>query len=263
MSHPVRTLPVAHFFQVNTVQRFKHLTCACFVLTSAHAQSDADQSNNFYKYSNHQLEAVCAGMSPHSHVSGLTDGAWAAVPFTGRTYFYKSACYYELARRTGRIEWCNKVVERKTLLGNGSSMSPQSCQRMVTQAIESSRAQQIESERHAAAVKGAFKLGPLQVKPSPSGDWQISAATSGSLPGHYRFEVFSARGKRSLLNETVMLTSARQHSWAIRRAELTAGNPLPDIFPVSVSVYYLLPPGSNYPNEAYLTSIQNATLSAE
>jgi len=96
------------------------------VWRSAVALDDAQVANNYYKFSDAQLEAVCAGMSPTSYVSGLTAGAWLAMPFTGRTYFYRSACYFELARRTGKVTYCQQVKERKTLLGDGSAMSPDS-----------------------------------------------------------------------------------------------------------------------------------------
>ena len=88
------------------------LLCA---IPQAWAQSDAEVTNQYYRYSNPQLEAACARMSPSSHASGLTDGAFVAVPFAGRTYYYQSDCYLELARRTADVAWCAKVRERKTL----------------------------------------------------------------------------------------------------------------------------------------------------
>jgi hypothetical protein len=106
----------------------RHTFCTLLlcIFPQAWAQTDAEMSNHYYRFSNAELETVCARMAPTAYIDGLTDGVLLAVPFTGRTYFYQSACYLELARRTANLAWCPKVRERKTMLGNGSSHSPKS-----------------------------------------------------------------------------------------------------------------------------------------
>eukprot|EP01030_Chromulinospumella_sphaerica_P026653 gene26653-26868_t len=94
-------------------------------------KGNEDPGNQYYRYNNTELEAVCQTMSPTWHVSGLTDGGWGSLGLGGRTYYYRSACYLELVRRTGRAELCPKVVERRTLFGDGSSHTPEACAKVA------------------------------------------------------------------------------------------------------------------------------------
>ena len=140
----------------------RHTFCALLVgiFHQAWAQTDAEIGNHYYRFSNAELEAVCARMSPTTYIDGLTDGALLAVPFTGRTYFYQSACYLELARRTFDLAWCPKVRERKTMLGDGSSHSPASCQRLVASLQRNQTLIQQSADRHAAAAPSQVSSGP-------------------------------------------------------------------------------------------------------
>lgn len=226
------------------------------------AEDDAQVANRLYQYANEQLEAVCAGMLPSSYVSGLTDGAWVALPFGGRTYYYKSACYYELARRTGRVEMCKHVRERKTLFGDGAAYSERSCERMVAAAKVASREQQAAADTHAGAVQGAFKIRAVQVATLPNGNWQLTAHSEGLLSGAYRFEIERLNGRKLLAFQELELSAPGSYRWTIEKHELIGSTPLPAIFPIAISLYYKLPLTSPYPNEKYLTSIQNVTLSA-
>jgi hypothetical protein len=226
------------------------------------AEDDAQVANTFYQYSNEQLEAVCAGMSPSSYVSGLTDGAWVALPFGGRTYYYKSACYYELARRTGRVELCKHVRERKTLFGDGAAYSERSCERMVAASKAANHEQQVAADHHAAAVKGAFKIRAVDTSTLPNGDWQITAHTEGLLSGAYRFEIERLNARKLLAAQAVELSGPGSYTWVIERQDVMGNTPLPAIFPIAISLYYKLPLTSPYPNEKHLSSIQNVTLSA-
>ncbi len=226
------------------------------------AEDDAQVANTLYQYSNEKLEAVCAGMSPSSYVSGLTDGAWMALPFGGRTYYYKSACYYELARRTGRTEMCKHVRERKTLFGDGAAYSERSCERMVADAKAASRDLQAVADTHAAAVQGAFKMRAVDTRRLPNGSWQLDAHTEGLLLGAYRFEIERLNGRKLLVSQDVELSGPSSYTWIIEKHELIGNTPLPAIFPIAISLYYKLPLNSPHPNEKHLSSIQNVTLSA-
>ena len=144
-----------------------------------------DPANQYYRHSNAELEAVCDAMSPSRYVSGLTDGAWAALPGSGKTYFYRSACYLELVRRTGRAELCAKVVERHSLLGDGSSHTPQTCQQVAT----TYQARQVQSTQDQAAanrlMEGMFKISKLQVTALPNGNWRLNVQADGQRKGDY------------------------------------------------------------------------------
>lgn len=235
----------------------------CTLMASAGAQTDADAANQFYRLSNEQLAGACAAMSPDTYVSGLTDGAWAAVPFTGRTYYYKSNCYMELARRTARPDLCQYVKERKTLLGDGSSHSPAACERMVA-SVTAARAQsQRDSERHAKAILGVFKILNGTVTALADGNWQVSVQVDGTLKGAYQFDVKGLKGNVSLATETVELPTTIPLRWTVNRARLIAGARLPDIFPIAVSLSYVWPAGSEFAPGAHLTGIHNLTVSAQ
>jgi hypothetical protein len=227
------------------------------------AQSDAEMFNQLDRVPHTQLEAVCARMSPSSYASGLTDGAWGALPLGGRTYFYKSYCYQELARRTRQMAVCQKVKERHSLLGDGSAVSQKYCETLVQAAMVSDAQQTAQADRHAAAVRGAFKITRATVTPHASGDWLISVHLEGSLPGNYRLEIESLRERKLLVEEAAAYDTGRDASWLIRRDEVTPGLTLPAIVPLGIRLYYVLPAGSGYSNERYLSSIQNVTLSVQ
>lgn len=229
----------------------------------AFALEDAQVANNYYRFSDAELETVCDRMSPTSYASGLTDGAWAAIPFTGRTYFYKSGCYYELARRTGQRAFCSQVKERKTWLGDGSAVSPQSCERTVAQVLAARQAQQASADRHAATLVGAFKIRTGDVQPLPNGDWLLTTHTEGALSGHYRFKVERINTRKLLAAKDMVLTSDGSQSWTITRGELVGSTPLPAIFPIAISLYYQPSAASGFPADKALVHIQNVTLSAQ
>ena len=247
-------------------------TCAsilwlCFVwlgaAPQAWAQSDAEVGQQYQRYSNPELEAVCGRMSPTSHASGLTDGAWLAAPFAGRTYYYQSACYLELARRTADAAWCAKVRERKTLLGDGSGHSPASCQRMVDALRKSQADMKQSADRHAAAVQGAFKIESAQATALPNGDWLLQVQTAGSLPGPYRLQIDNSRDRIRLVTQELTLPAPSPLRYTLARKQVLGNTALPAIFPIAVSLIYLLPANSGFAGQEHLTSIQNLTLSAQ
>jgi hypothetical protein len=233
--------------------------------SSAFVREDVDTSNRFYSYSHEDLEKACDAMSSFSYVSGLTDGALIATPFTGRTYYYKSRCYYELARRTGRAEFCKKVKERNVFFGEGSGVSENACLRTVALASDAQAMRTREAERHAAAVDGAVKIERTSVAKVTKESWEIRVDTEGSLAGEYRFDVASLNQNRVLVSETVFIKEPRaSFTWIIERsALLDKTSRLPAIFPISVSLNYLMPQGSAEPTQEYLSSVGNATLSVE
>ena len=243
---------------------FLAISCALLacVAPQTHAQSDAEMANHWDSYSADGLEAVCKRISPASYVSGLTDGAWAGLPLGGKTYFYKSRCYMELARRTRNLTVCALVKERKTLFGDGTGVSPASCERTVTAALASGQAQEKLAAQHAAAVQGAFKIQSLQAQSTPDGDWVLALQTAGSLAGKYQIEIKNSRDNRVLLTQDLESDHPENLRWTLQRNAVVQSTPLPAIFPIAVSLYYVLPADSAYPLEKYLFSIKNVTLSA-
>ncbi|MDZ7918696.1 hypothetical protein [Rhodoferax sp.] len=231
-------------------------------IAPALAASDADLAQNLDRYSTSELEAACARMSSRSHVSGLTDGAWMALPFGGRTYYYRSACYQELARRTGNASWCTRVEERKTLFGDGSGVSPAQCERQVAQ-VQSDRAeQQASAARHAAAVKGAFTVRNVTATEQMQGDWQLQVALEGRLAGRYQLEVARLTPKRVVLvSEELKLEHDTLQRWLLPRHVVLGPTTPPMIAPLAVSLSYLPPVDDRIVLGPHLTSIYNLTLS--
>lgn len=232
------------------------------IFHQAGAQTDAEMGNHYYRFSNAQLEAVCARMSPTTYIDGLTDGALLGVPFTGRTYFYQSACYLELARRTVNLAWCPKVRERKTLLGDGSSHSPASCQRLVASVQRSQAIIQQSADRHAAAVQGVFKIASAQTTELPGGDWLLAVQPVGTLAGRYRLTVEIIRDRQRLVTQELTLPQAGPLQWTLPRKQVLGNTALPAIFPVAISLIYVFPVDSSNASQEQLTSVQNLTLSA-
>jgi len=228
--------------------------------------ADAEVGNNYHRYSSAQLVHVCARMSSDSHASGLTDGAWMAPPGAGRTYFYKSSCYLELARRTKDLAVCAKVRERKTLMGNGTGVSPKACEAMVKAAQAADVEQAEAAKRHATAVKGAFTVTSVRAVPQADGNWFITADMEGSLAGSYRIELINVRDRSVTQQAQLQLVSAHSQSWTVKRNDLVKGTKLPAIFPMAVSLSYLPAQASGSTGETgaeHLISVQNFTLSVQ
>jgi hypothetical protein len=227
------------------------------------AQPTEDPANQYHRYDNTQLEAVCDAMSPHLYVSGLTDGAWVVFPGSGRTYYYRSACYMELVRRTGRNDLCAKVVERRTLLGNGSAYSPTSCEREAAQRKAAQAQQQRETAAFEKSVQGAYTLGPLTAKTLPNGNWLLQTTVQGTRDGAYRLEIDNSRNNRRLLTQSLTLSASQDLQWEISRADVLGNSSLPNIFPISVSLFHLVPASGERGAFEHSTGIKNVTLSAQ
>ena len=102
----------------------------------------------------------------------------------------------ELARRTKDYAVCKSVKERKTLMGDGSGVSPKACEAMV-KAAQLADMQQAESARqHAAAIQGVFKISQLKAVAQGDGNWLVTVQMDGSLPGRYRVELPSSTPNR-------------------------------------------------------------------
>ena len=91
---------------------------------------------------------------------------------------------------------CKSVKERKTLMGDGSGVSPKACEAMV-KAAQLADMQQAESARqHAAAIQGVFKISQLKAVAQGDGNWLVTVQMDGSLPGRYRVELPSSTPNR-------------------------------------------------------------------
>ncbi len=241
------------------------LACVLLSCSSApRAQSDGeDPANHYDRYTPHQLEAVCDAMSPTRYISGLTDGGWGTLGIGGKTYYYRSACYMELVRRTGRAELCAKVVERRSLLGDGSNHSPKACADVAAayQAREKQSAEDVAAFK--ASVEGAIKITGLQVQPLPGGSWRVEVQTVGQRVGTYQLQLVNARDGTVLREETIALSRPENFQWELSRAEVVAGTALPNIFPMAVRMSYLVPASPSRPAAKHSTGIQNFVLSAQ
>lgn len=228
------------------------------------AQPSGDSPTLQYdRYTTAQLEAVCEATPSSAYASGMTDGAWFSFPGAGRTYYYRSACYMELVRRTGRAELCPKVIERRALWGDGSSHSPQRCQDVAKayQARQKQEAQDLAS--YAQSVAGAFKITGFRVLPLPNKNWRLEVNTEGTRAGNYVLEVKQIRDNKVLHRDTRELSQPQTYAWELERASVLGNTPLPNIFPMAVSLVFQVPASASRPAGEHITSIQNFTLSAE
>lgn len=246
-------------------QRLAAITCVLGVFSpfSGAQPEDTDPAKHYDSYTPAQHEAVCDAMSPTRHISGLTDGGWGTLGIGGKTYYYRSACYMELVRRTGRAELCAKVVERRSLLGDGSNHSPKACAAVAAayQARVKQSAEDVAAFK--ASVEGAFKISELQVQVMPGGNWQVEVQTEGQRSGTYQLQLVKVRDGTVLRQETHSIHRPESFSWKLSRAEVVAGSRLTDIFPMAVRMSYLVPASASRPAAEHSTGIRNFTLSAE
>jgi hypothetical protein len=253
-----------HFAMPHAKLRHWAVLCIPLLTTApAHAQPGGeDPANQYYRYNNAELEAVCDAMSPSRYISGLTEGTWGALPGSGKTYYYRSACYLELVQRTGRAELCPKVVERRTLLGDGASHSPQRCLE-VAAAYQAAKAKSAHDQAaFAQSVEGAFTIRQIQVHALANGNWRLDIQTAGTRPGDYVFRIRQVRDSRLLLEETHALSQPTSRSWELNRTAVLGSTALPNIFPMAVSISYRRPATASAPASEHITTIQNFTLSA-
>ncbi|OYQ40272.1 hypothetical protein CHU94_13300 [Rhodoferax sp. TH121] len=236
--------------------------CVASSLAQGDADADAKVAQDLGRYSTEKLETACAQMSARSYVSGLTDGAWMALPGGGRTYYYRSACYQELARRTGNASWCAEVKERKTLFGDGSAVSPAQCARQVAQVQRDRAEQQAWAARHAAALQGAFTVSGVKASEQARGEWLLLVTFEGRLPGRYRLEVARLTPQRGILiDEELSLEADTQRQWTLARPTVLGPAQPPAITPLSVSLFYLPAADNQAVPGPHLTGVRNLTLS--
>ncbi|QDL52746.1 hypothetical protein [Rhodoferax aquaticus] len=228
------------------------------------AQPSTDSPTLQYdRYNTAQLEAVCEATPPNAYASGMTDGAWFSFPGAGRTYYYRSACYMELVRRTGRADLCPKVIERRSLWGDGSSHSPQRCQDVAKAYQARQKQDALDLASYAQSVAGAFKITGFKVTPLPNHNWRLEVRTEGTRAGNYVLEVKQIRDNKVLHRDTRALSQPQTWAWELERASVLGTTPLPNIFPMAVSMTFQVPANGSRPAGEHITVIQNFTLSAE
>ena len=240
------------------------MAAAMLATTATDAQPGG--SGPGYQFDNYkvtELEAVCAAIAPGLYVSGLSDGAWFSLPGGGRTHFYRSACYLELARRTGRADVCPLVIERRSLLGDGSAYTPERCEQAAAAYREDQQKSALERTRYAQSVAGAFAISHFAVQPLPNRNWRLEVRADGTRPGDYVLEIRQIRDGKVLHHEVHTLTQTRTWVWELERTAIVGATPLPNIFPMSVSLAYRTPGTASRPAGEHITGIQNFTLSAE
>jgi hypothetical protein len=246
------------------IRRTVCLAAIALSVAACEQRADEDPANQYHRYSNTELEAVCERMSPSLYISGMTDSAWVVLlPGMGRTHYVRSACYMELVRRTGRSALCPKVVERRSLLGDGSAYTPQSCERVAQQFKARQAQNEQDAAAHAQALQGVFRMGLLTANVLPDGSWRLQAAVEGSRAGSYRVEIDDSRRRQRLLTQPLVLSQNQSLQWDIARREVVGDTPLPNIFPIAVSLFYLPGGGEEGRRVEHLVSVRNITLSAQ
>jgi hypothetical protein len=168
----------------------------------------------------------------------------------------------ELVRRTGRAEVCPKVVERRSFLGDGSSYTPKRCQEVAEAFNAREKQNAVARASLAESVAGAFKVSSLKVIPLANQNWRVEVSTEGTRAGDYVLEVARIRDRKVLYLETHTLTQPQTFVWELKRATIVGDTPLPNIFPMAVSMIYLRPATVLMPAGEHITGIQNFTLSA-
>jgi hypothetical protein len=233
--------------------------------SEAFVKKDMDASNRFHLSSFEEARKICDGMSSFSHVEGLTDGAF--IPFGGRTYYYKSSCYQELARETLDDSLCQKVSKRWPLLGDGSGVSSSECLRQVTLAHEAQSQRDKEAKHNRDVTEGEMEITRAWVDPLTQDQWRVNVQVEGKLFGNYRFDVEASnleQNKILVSEKTSLQVSNKLFSWVIKKGDLMEESVKgPHIVSLAVSLYYLLPEGIDFPGKEKLTSIGNASISVE
>lgn len=232
-----------------------------FTASNIFVASDREMLNQIASLSPEKFRESCDALSSFSHVDGLSDGAMGTVG--GKTYYYKSYCYQQLAVATLDENPCAKVRKRWAILDNGSGVSEEECRVEVAGAKKAAAERANESAKNASVVSGRAKIISTKVTPVTESRWKIEVEVQGDLMGDYRFEVKSVNQDKVLATETTTLKEkAKSFSWMIDRTSLVdTTTQLPAIFPIAVSFTYLIPKGTEYPTDESLPSIGNATIS--
>lgn len=228
----------------------------------AFVKKDVDALNKSYAYSSDEFRRACEDMSTFSHVDGLSDGAF--IPFGGRTYYYRSYCFQELARQTVNENLCVNVRKRWTLLGDGSGVSAVACRQQVERAREAQAQRENESKNALEQKKQFLASDPMKITKTwveklTDDQWRVSVQVEGSLFGQYKFEVraLNINTKYGPIVENSLLQSkSRTLSWTIKRSDIVAtSDMLPKIVPISVVL--------TYSDSGEDTSIGNTSISIE
>lgn len=233
-----------------------------YTASPAFVKRDVDTFNKSYSFSLDEFQRACEDMSPFSHVDGLSDGTF--IPFGGRTYYYKSYCYQELARQTVSESFCAKVRERWTLLGDGSGVSKVVCRQQVERArgVQS----QIENESKKALehrsqflASDPMKITKTWVEKLATDQWRINVQVEGSLFGQYEFEVRAHNINTKyepIVEDSLLQSKGNIFSWIIKRSDIVStSDMLPKIVPISVVL--------TYSDSGEDTSIGNTSISIE
>ncbi len=200
-----------------------------YTISNTFVKKDIDALNLEYSYSDEEFEKVCKNMSRFSYVKGLTDGAFG-IPMGGKTYYYKSRCYQDLARRTTNNIFCKKVIQRRSFIYNGSSVSEKSCLDEVKKIQESLSSAQKDVDQFKKTAEGAFEIinSENKVEKISADSWKISVTVKGSLFGEYDFRIIHSDvpledwDTLGLLasEEIVIKDQKKSFSWIIARDQL-------------------------------------------
>ncbi|MEW5895534.1 MAG: hypothetical protein AB1650_07255 [Candidatus Omnitrophota bacterium] len=229
-------------------------------------KKDIDALNLTYSYTDDEFKKVCDRMSPFSYVSGLTDALWGGVP-GGRTYYYKSRCYQELAVRTLNPGLCKKVIERKSLFNDGSGVSEEGCLRDVALFKENEKKRKWESDQFKSSIEGVARIVQAETKVekvSPDG-WKASIVTEGTLFGEYEIEIRLGEMKTLLVEEKVQIRSEKESfEWIFTGDQfgeaITSSRTGKRIFNMAISLKLIKSDRGTSFGQGYLTSIGNVSI---
>lgn len=234
-------------------------------------RSDVATLNRAGQMSSAELAVACEDMSRWSFVSGLSDGAFNSLG--GRTSYYRSSCFMELARTTLQPQHCDHVHTRRALFNSGASLSRGACLQVVSAGLQQ-RAENVQQQAKFNQRKAsAFRLATLTVMADRAGVWTVHAQAQGAMPGNYLFELRNLAAamadplglvsssqqqlRESTFEYAVTITSAQLQQCAACRADGKR------IYPLALSLSLLPPDGIGAGRSATVISILNTSISLE
>lgn len=206
---------------------------------------DADKMNQIDSKSEEELLKLCQELSPWSYVSGLTDGAF--VPFGGRTYYYRSRCFNELAKRSLNPSYCKEVKRRYSLLGK-DDLSYDNCILELQKAVRRKENDELKAQFVKSLKASAHKIIAASFKKNGLKNWSVNVVIEGNQDGDYAIEGKNLSSGKVFLNERISLKKGRlEHNLPLQNSELLQCN----LCPVALSLTLLTQ------TNPLLTSIHN------
>lgn len=94
-----------------------------------------------------------------------------------------------MARKARDPKYCAEVRERRSIFGNGSSVSPAMCEKEVQRLIELERLASYQGKKTLEIKDQAFQLKTAQFKKLKEDLWSLDLSFVGKVSGKYNLEV--------------------------------------------------------------------------